>query len=331
MSRSSKQLPRSSVYQLSILLYILGVVLSWLPIGLWLSALYPEQSWLSSELVEGLDGMVEVLLIIPLLVLAANRLGDYFVLLGKYEQSLAMMVLPLMLLGILQYSPISLDWLIVAASLGVIYLLMDGYQIFESPAILLAIGLAMGLLDIIHAKSALMLPIIIVLLYRLRSLSVRNVVALLHGVCLAFLVSVPALYLLRPELSATHWPTWWSAWTHWSPLAPWEMGAWYERLPLFVLIAFWLMSVAVHYLKPRNENIRQREQEVALMQLSLWGIVSSLISGDTSQIFELMVCIPIGLLNVKALSQLSGYVHKASLVLTSILLLTMAALSLSLM
>ncbi|KGN81880.1 hypothetical protein [Porphyromonas sp. COT-290 OH860] len=324
MYAPSRRLSSQGIIALSLLLYTLGLLLYALPLDPWRTALYEQMGWrLPVPLDLSYSSLLEFAVLVPALSMISIRLTDFFFLHDKYEQRLSLLILPLIMYAGL-YQSGSYDGLVIAGSLGVLWLLLGSYQDTECPSRMVLVGALLGGLGLYHAKALLLLPVLVLMLYRLRCLSLRNLLATLHGLALTAFIALPIFYLLDQDLLFWHLGQWVHSWGVWG----WTMEAsgtsYSDLLPLIVLVVFLLVGVGMHYVRAQGENVRQREQEASLIQLSIGGIACAILSSESVAVLYLVICVPIVTLLTRGIGQLRGRAQRIALSTIAVLLLLTA-------
>ncbi|MDO4692272.1 MAG: DUF6427 family protein [Porphyromonadaceae bacterium] len=327
MYAPSRRLSSQSIVLLSIVLYGIGLLLYALPLEVWREELYNQINWPIPEVPQRpSSSWLEFAIFVPVLAITLIRLADFFVLLDKYEQRLSLLYLPLLLYIGLHPTCGGYYWPIPAGVLGVLGLLLGSYQKGECPSRMVLVGALLGLLGLSQAKVLLLLPILLLMLYRLRSLSLRNLLATLHGLILSAFIATPVLYLADQDYLLTHLRAWGESWQTWS----WPFiasGVSYpDLLSLVVVSVFLFFGIGMHYIRAQGENVRQREQEASLMQLSIGGLICATLSAESFEAFYFVISIPSVILLARGMGQLRDRAQHIALSITIILLLITALL-----
>lgn len=251
------------------------------------------------------------------ITIVTQRIVVYYLLLEKGEQSLGRAFSILILFGIALRLPWMM-WALPVVYMAVLVSLFGSYQMWRGASRFLLLGLGVGGLSLLSAKAMLLLPLVFVVMYQQRTLYLKHILALLHGVILTALGAFAVLGVDRSLDLGHRWLTEWTQWQsvpwgleHYAPYAWLTFGG--LSLLCMVLVAF--VTTTSH------SNIRQSAQMQSLTTMLFFALGLWTFDAVRPLIYASLAHLPFVVLLPKAIAQLSGlrYQRWATIVLMSVL------------
>lgn len=234
-----------------------------------------------------------------LLTLITQRSIDYYLLLKKSEQSLSRTLSILILFAL----TLRLPWQLWALPLGYIVALsslFDIYQKRDQAVLFLILGLGLGGLSLYSAKAILLVPLIWAIMYQQRTLYLRHLLALIHGIVL---IALGAFGVLGVEPSLQLGQSWLGQWHEWHPI-PWGVGGYapYSWLA-FGLLGLVCISLVI-YGSSSYSSVRHSAQLQSLISMLFVGLGLWSFDASCPMLFASLLHLPLVVLLCKAIVRL---------------------------
>lgn len=266
MAQSKKHLPQGVAYLTSIggivslcLLHTLGIHIQLSPFALFWDT--------SVNMLSIAVGVVAVVMLSLLL----RRQAEFYMLLRSQQKGLLLTTLGLSTLSLGFFDLSSL--LLLLGMIGVLYCLMASYQDEHASFATFPMGLIVGLMVLFHPALLLLIPILIYLLYPLRSLSLRNVLGLLLGVFVVLWLVLPLSLLFSEYLLWQYCLSRWSEFISPESYFVWGQASWVAYLPWLIALGQWIVGSVLLSTYYTQDSVRGRDCGTVLTQLSAFLIL----------------------------------------------------------
>ncbi|MDO4707503.1 MAG: hypothetical protein Q4A61_03650 [Porphyromonadaceae bacterium] len=239
-------------------------------------------------------------LISLVLTLITQRSIDYYLLLKKSEQSLSRTLSILILFALTLRLPWQL-WVLPLGYIVALSSLFDIYQKRDQAVLFLILGLGLGGLSLYSAKAILLVPLIWAIMYQQRTLYLRHLLALIHGIVL---IALGAFGVLGVEPSLQLGQSWLSQWHEWHSI-PWGVEGYapYSWLALG-LLGLVCISLVIYVVSSSYNSVRHSAQLQSLISMLFVGLGLWAFDASCPMLFASLLHLPLVVLLCKAIVRL---------------------------
>lgn len=247
--------------------------------------------------------------------LGARLLDDLQLSPSEYRGVIAMGLMALVTCLTTGSSPTSLLIGTCSSTMGLVALLLSQGE-RHAPTRYLLLGVIIGLGALWEPWALALVPLVVLSMALLGSLTPRHITATLMGVATTPLVAMPIVAYYLADLSALVKLT-----DDW--LALWQIdigGNGYLSIGYILIIALGIVSLSTATLGYYHEGVRERHQSATLVLWVAGLLALSLLTGGSRSIFTTLVLFPLSLSVARTLDHLSGRTHTIALSVVGTLL-----------